>query len=568
MYNNSFFKIFLIAISVVFLSSCDKEFNSVGGDLIGNEHFGLEQKTFNVLSYNQKIGPVQSNNLPVNALGVYEDPIFGTTKASFATQVVLASVNPIIGANPVIDNVVLNIPYFSHIKATDAASGDNTYVLDSIYGNEAGKIKLSVYENGYYMRDLDPGTGFLEPQKYYTNQGADFDGLIKSAKLNDSIVSQNDEFFFDNKEFKVTTPATTDGVAATVTRTPPAMRLALNKGYFKTRIFDVATKVATATDPAFTSTKLITNDVFKDYFRGLYFKVEKSGSNAGRLAMMNFKAGTVTINYKEDYTTSSTVNGVTTITTTRVAKSIVLNLTGNTVSLLSNDVSSATGYTSATASPNTTLGDDKLYVKGGEGAMAVLNLFDKTDVLGYDTNGVLTGPNQVPDQLDELRRKDPVTGKKLLVNEANLVFHIDGATMGTNKIPSRVYLYDLTNETAVVDYLFDGTTGTNAKNGLLIYSGLLNTIKADDNSYKIRITNHIRSLIKNADSTNVKLGVVVTENINNSAMNKLRLPLTTTLSQVPQASVMSPLGVVLFGGTASVPEAKKLKLEIYYTKPN
>jgi hypothetical protein len=41
--------------------------------------------------------------------------------------------------------------------------------------------------------------------------------------------------------------------------------------------------------------------------------------------------------------------------------------------------------------------------------------------------------------------------------------------------------------------------------------------------YKIRITNQIRNLIKIVtDSTNVKLGVVVTEDINTIASSKLR----------------------------------------------
>ena len=554
MRNNSFFKIILIAITVIFFTSCDKDFNSIGGDLIGNEHFGLESKSFDVISYNQKIGPVQSNNLPVNALGVYDNSVFGTTEASFATQVVLAAVNPTIGVEPVIDNVVLSVPYFSHKTSTDATSGDSVYVLDSIFGNPNGKIKLSVYENGYFMRDLDPLTGFLEKQKYYTNQGSEFDGLRVSQRLNDSIEasSQNEQFVFDAKEFKDSLMV--DGVKSLVHKAPE-MRLFLNKGYFKTRIIDAAA-----------SGKLITNDIFKDYFRGLYFKVEKSGSNPAVLALMDFTKGTITINYKENLVT--TVDGVS--TTTRVSKSIVLNLTGNTVSLLSN--TNAPDYATAT-NPNvidTIAGDKKLYLKGGEGSMAVLDLFDKTDNISYDANGNIKGSNNIPDQLDELRRKDPVTGKKTLINEANLVFHVDEATMGTNKIPSRVYLYDLTNNNLVVDYLYDGTTGATAKNGMLIYSGLLNATKTDDKTYKIRITNHIRSLINNADSTNVKLGVVITEDIKNIAMNKLRLPLpeATTLTKAPQASVMSPLGVVLYGGTTNVPDDKKLKLEIYYTKPN
>jgi hypothetical protein len=558
MRNNSFFKITLIAITAVFFTSCDKDFNSIGSDLIGNEHFGLERKDYNVLAYNQKIGPIQSNNLAVNALGIYEDPVFGTTEASFVTQVVLASVNPIIGKNPEIESVILSIPYFSTLTKTDATSGDNTYRLDSIYGPETGKIKLSVYENGYYMRDLDPSTGFLEAQKYYTNQGVEIDNLKKPLLLNDdSTQSQNNEFFFDNTEFKVTTPATTADGAPTVTRTPPGMRLFLNKAYFKTKIIDAA-KNSDGVDPG----KLTTNDVFKDYFRGLYFKVQKSGSNPGRMALMNFKAGTITIKYKED---SSVTTGE------RVEKSIVLNLTGNaainltcnTVSLLSN--TNKPDYATATnpAVIDTISGDPKLFLKGGEGAMAVVNLFDKTDVRGYDADGKPTvGKNGVPDELDDLR--NPADKKRVLINEANLVFHVDGAVMGTNKLPSRMYLYDLNNHRPILDYFADQITG------LPVYGGILNATKIDDKTYKFRITNHVRNLINNKDSTNVKLGVVISGDILNNTMNRLRLPLQegTTLTQAPQASLLSPWGVVVHGGKTSVPDDKRLKLEIYYTKPN
>lgn len=560
MRNNSFFKIILIAITVVFFVSCDKDFNSIGGDLVGDDHFGLEGTSYDVLSYNQKVNPVQSNNLPVNALGVYTDGVFGTTTASFVTQLILStdspnSVNPTIDKdlNQEIQSVILSIPYFSHIKSTDAVSGDNTYVLDSIYGSETGKIKLSVYENGYFMRDLDPETAFLEPQKYYSDQGADFDGLRKSIRLNDSIntPSQNDEFFFDSKEFIVKT--TVDN-KETITRTPPAMRLSLNKAYFKTKIIDAVT---------LGSGNLASNDVFKNYFRGLYFKVEKSGSNSGALAMMNFKAGTVTINYKEDASKGSAE---------KVSKSIVLKFTGNTVNLISKTNNPT--YDAAITSPNSTTGDSRLYLRGGEGSMAVLELFSKTDVRGFDASGKPTiGKNGVSDELEDL--KELAINKKLLINEANLVFHLDAATMGSNKIPNRIYLYDLTNSAPVLDYLYDGTAAANVKTGHLIYSGILNPTNTSDKTYKIRLTNQIKNLVKNRDSTNVKLGVVITEDINNFTMNKLRSPLSlpdqTFLTKVPQASVMNPSGVVLFGNNIPSGDSnydKRIKFEIYYTKPN
>lgn len=550
MRNNSFFKITLIAITAVFFTSCDKDFNSIGSDLIGNEHFGLERKDYNVLAYSQKIGPVQSNNLPVNALGVYEDPVFGTTEASFATQVVLASPNPVIGANPEIVSVTLYVPYLLKSTTTDPVTGDNTYVLDSIYGPETGKIKLSVYENGYFMRDLDPLTGFLERQKFYTNQASEFEGLKKPTLLNnDPAASQNNEFFFDKKGFKVTTPSETTGGEPTVTWTAPGMQLFLNKDYFKTAIIDAITSG---------SGKLATNDVFKDYFRGLYFEVEKSGTNPGSMALMDFSKGTITIKYKEDLVTTTTVNGVATTTTTRVDKSIVLNLTGNTVNLLSN--TNKPDYDTAVNNPNTTAGDEKLYLKGGEGAMAILDLFDKTDVKGYDANGNLViGANSIPDELDDLR--NPTDKKRVLINEANLVFHVDGDVMGANKLPVRMYLYDFNNRRPILDYVADGTTG------LPVYGGILNATKVGDKTYKFRITNHIRNLINNKDSTNVKLGVVVTNDIINSTMNNLRSPLPS-LSQVPQVSLMNPRGVIFHGGKTSVPDDKRLKLEIYYTKPN
>jgi hypothetical protein len=53
------------------------------------------------------------------------------------------------------------------------------------------------------------------------------------------------------------------------------MRLDLNS-YFKTKIIEASALG-----------KLSGNDVFKEYFRGLYFKVEKSGSSS--MALLDFK---------------------------------------------------------------------------------------------------------------------------------------------------------------------------------------------------------------------------------------------------------------------------------------
>jgi len=307
----------------------------------------------------------------------------------------------------------------------------------------------------------------------------------------------------------------------------------------------------------------VLNEVFKNYFRGLYFKMEKSGGGQGNLAMLNFKAGKITITYNEDVV--STTGGA----TTRVKKTIVLNMTGNTVSLLNNDFSAnGSAYNALPATGNTTEGDEKLFLKGGEGSIAVLELFDKKDIKGYDANGVLTGPNGISDQLDDLR--NPADGKKILINEANLVFHIDAAAMANSYEPQRIYLYDFNNSRPLTDYYLDPTTNSaNPKKSKTILDGI---IKKDATSkkgvtYKIRVTNQIRNLINNKDSTNVKLGLVVTEDIGMVTSYKLKTP-NTFISQAPKTSVMNPLGTILYSGKSTVNEAKRLKLEIYYTKPN
>ncbi|MDG2430881.1 DUF4270 domain-containing protein [Flavobacterium sp.] len=541
-----FFKTILLVATGLFLNSCDKDYNSIGGDLIGGNNFDLSKYTSQVVAYNQKIGPIESSNLPVNALGVYSNGPFGTTTANFATQVTLEAVKPTIGVNPVIESVVLTIPYFSTLKSTEASTGNNTYTLDSIYGG--GKIKLSVYESGFAMQRLDPNNSF-QAQKYYTDQNSIFDANKIGNRLNDDMdPAQNEAFFFSPEEYRETKIVDTK---ETVTRTAPGMRLNLNKTFFKTNIIDAAA-----------SGNLATNDVFRNYFRGLYFKVEKISGVESQMAMLNFAAGKITINYKEDSTDPVKAGDP----IVRLDKSIVINLTGTTVNLL-NDTDSAS-YSNVFASSNATTGDAKLHLKGGEGSLAVIELFSKTDVRGFDSNGNPTNvPNGVSDELDDLRY--PADGKKLLINEANLVFHIDAAAMAGAKEPNRVYLYDLTHSQSILDYKVDGTSGTKAQNGKFIYSGFIKKEAVTDGrgqTYKVRLTNQIRNLIKNADSTNVKLGLVVTGDINNSTSASLRTA-KPLFSKAPRASVITPLGTVLYGNNVA-DEAKKLKLEIYYTKSN
>ncbi len=538
MYNTSFIKKILLAATAVFLYSCDKDFNAIGGDLIGDDHFGLESEKYDVLSYNQEVTSVQSNVLPTSALGIYSNPVFGETTANYVTQVALVAYAPSIGEDPVIESAVLSIPYFSHVTVSNT-DGSHTYELDSIYGPANGKLKLSVYESGYQMRSSFPSNGTELPQYYYTSQNSTFDQAKVGARLNDDLTKpfQNDQFFFSSEEYKTVTKDSND--KETTTYTAPEMRLNLNSVFFQDKILKA---------PA---SKIASTDVFQEYFRGLYFKVEKADGSPSNMALMDFSKGKITITYKAktDITTDAPE--------TTEERTIVINLvnptsSGGTANLLQ-DAKSA-GYSGAISSSNVnkTEGDERLYIKGGQGSAAIIKL------------------NDFASKLDDIRAKN------WKVNEANLIFNIDSDLMTGADEPKRVYLYDLTNNVPLADYYADQTTSLtvgDTKGAKYVFGGLINL---GDNkrgkTYKIRITEYIRNLIKDKTAKNVNLGLVVTESIgittSNFLENRIVLQPNEYFSQVPRASIMNPLGTILYGGKASVPDDKRLRLEVYYTKPN
>ena len=80
----------------------------------------------------------------------------------------------------------------------------------------------------------------------------------------------------------------------------------------------------------------------------------------------------------------------------------------------------------------------------------------------------------------------------------------------------------------------------------------------------MRLTNHINNVI-NKDSTNVKLGVVVSQNVSLTTNSDL-LQKNQVVKRVPAASVITPEATVLYGPNAE-DDAKRLKLNIYYTEP-
>lgn len=595
--------VLFLVFTMVFIS-CDQDFNTIGSDLVGDEHFDFSTHEAQLKAYSVKTNEVQTNNLPINPLGIYNNPYFGITKANFVSELSLATAQPKFGTNVQVENVILYVPYFSTVE-TNNTDGSKVYSLQSIYGaNKESKMKLSVYENGYYLNSYNPNDNFQTQQRYFSDgstngniinfenlkRGNDGNGnsVQNGTRLNDSPnAAENDQFFFNKSEIIVykTKFNTTTGILEYVDandvvlanqndvslrvvkeRLAPGIYLTLNRTFFKKRILEAG------------SANLFNNNEFKQYFKGLYFKMEQVPGEEGAMAMINFSNAKLNVNY-------SSVDDGATAGTAATSKTLVLNLGtnsgANSVSLQDYSYSGAYNSGLNASATNPVFGSDsKLYLKGGKGSVVYLDVFGSADVLKPVNGQLVAGTNQIPDELDQLRLNG------WLINEAYLEFYIDKTAMaGANQLEAeRLYLFDATNQKPLVDYSADATTNSNTKYNKLIFGGIIERDDTTDKKgikYKIRITQHINNLINSTDANlnkNVRLGLTVTENINYSNNYYYKSPFdvnntptvsTDDIEYFPVASIMEQQGVVLHGTNPSTEDAsKKLKLVIHYTKPN
>lgn len=524
--------LFLIMLSFI---ACDKEFASLDSDIITNEnttHFNTNSIKYDVVAYNKALGgfgnesrPVQTNNLPVNLFGVYDDPLYGKTTASFVTQVNSTLLDPDFGENTELDSVVLTIPYFSTPIESDG-NGGTIYQLDSIFGE--GFINFSVYENNYFLRSFDPNSEFNTVQRYYSNASTSQTEIIDPSQLEGQLLYTNQDLFKPNpNQIILTSPPDENGEKEVLERQAPALRIKMDLEFWQQKIFDMEG-----------STELSNQNNFNDYFRGLYFKAE-TASPEGNLSILNLSANNanITLYYTKDPFTEGD---------DRDQTSYILNFTGNKVNFLANE------YNVTLQDGDPVNGDEKLFIKGGQGSMALINLFD----------GDENGDSPI---LEEFKSKN------WLINEANLVFYVD-QNLVQGQEPDRIYLYDFKNETPLIDYYRDIADNSNPINSRVSHLGALERVNSEQDGqgirYKIRITEHINNILLR-DSTNVKLGLVVSGNINFEG-NTLLYNLQTeeeSFNKIPGSSIISPRGTVLYGNNTP-DEDKKLYLEIFYTEPN
>ena len=542
-------------LSLIFMiQACDNEFSEIGTGIVGTPDFEIKNGTYPVKTYNKKMKPFQSNGLSENLLGYYYDPVFGDSKVDFVGQLTPKTFAPDFGDDTILDSVVLTVPYKSTIDTETM-----TYTLDYLYGSDP--IKLSIFKNNYYLRTFDPNADLDAPQNYYSNGTLAQGELMGTTDLEGQLIYQDNSYFPSADSIDLWEDNEETDVFEVASTLQPSLRVHLFSPTGQN-----SNPIAAFWDDLIFSKEedevLSSSTNFYDYFRGLYFKAESITPMGGNLMQLDFSSTDASVTIYYTYEETVTVNGETSTITSQ--GEYEMNFTGNRVNIFDNTFNaSVTNIIDDTTTDAE--GDDYLYLKGGEGSMAIVELF--ADEAG----------NSEEDQLNEFREVDNngLVSVKRLINEAYLEFYIDETQLNTDH-PNRVYLYDLDNNIPMTDFFLDQTVNTASADSKFTHLVPLSTETSADGTeqkkYKIRLTEHLNNIIID-DSTNVKLGLVVSSNVGSASPRGFQTSIDvgigldiTTIEGVPTGTVLSPKSVVLHGSNSPV-AAKRVKLNIYYTEP-
>ena len=601
---NKFYNIFILFIILSELS-CTKEYNSIGTEILKSDTFETSLENIPVFASQKRIQPFKSNGLTSYQLGQINDNIFGKTEASFITQLTLSQPNPYFGKwdsdseingdsnnikvieeNETVNNVVLEIPFFNNTFDSDGDgvidlydvdsndiysdsdgdgvsdiveksngtdplnpdtdgdgindnedtesinpnNGATVYDVDSLIGNINASFKIKIEELDYYLRDYDPTNNFESFQKYYSDDHF-IKNFSKETLFDDNIQIDTNEIVIYNED----DPDTNDVDESTTVkeRLSPRLKIPLDNAFFQAKILNKEGSV-----------DLLNPDNFNLFFKGLI--ISSYNFSDDLLMILDYSNSKIKINYDYDvYNDNGTADDTSDDSVEKENKDFEILLSGNQLNLFNKDNYSQEILDNVNNSENLSKG----YLKGGEGFMLELDLFTE---------------NNGENILNEIRSKG------WLINEANLTVYVDQTTInsyGGLIEPARLYLYNIEDQTPLIDYFLDNSTGNKESDKKINHDGLLE-YQSDKKGlkYKIRISEHIKNIVRN-DSISPKLGLVVTSSIENS--QNLDLRENYSLSKIPISSAINPLGTVIYGPN---PESenfdKRLRLEIYYTEIN
>ena len=540
-----FQQIKIIVILLAFVS-CEKDFASFDSEVINSDNainFSTNSVEYSLTTQSEMVNPVQTNNLPSFLLGSYNHPQYGRSNSSFVGQMVPSEYNHDFGDNVVLDSVVLTIPYFSRGIDT-SEEGDITYEIDSVYGDDP--IKISVYRNNFFFRTFDPFSDFDTSQSYYSNGSLSVEEIIDGTQLEGELLFEIDDFTPSAEQINLT-EIDTAGNPYVAQRVAPALRFKLNNpndNFWETNFFENE------------GDQVLTNEPnFKEFFRGLYIKVE-SNSN-GSIMLLNFASSNtkLTIHYTSDNTNigDSDTGSVDEIETNQ--HEYEMNFSGNLINLFDNENPIDVGLIDQTN------GNENIYLRGGEGIITTLDLF----------SGSITNDNgEEISEFDHFKQffYDDISDEPVrIVNEAYIEFFVN-QNFANDDEPERIYIYNYEQNTALIDYFLDQSVSSLTINAKINHLEPLVRDSLDDDKgikYKIRITEHLNNLILR-DSTNAKLALGVISDVASVQNFKILDGSESENKRLASGIILSPKGTILHGNLSADIE-KRPKIKIYYTEP-
>ena len=608
--HNRFLGILLILFSLTVFTSCNKDYYSVGIDLFEEEFQNLKSETFPIFSYQESLEKVQTNNLSNVHLGFFNDDFFGNTNSSFISQLDVSLLQTFGNYNQAQENqgslddirvineeeeltaVYLDLPFFNNTNDSDGdgvidlydsdpqdiesdsdgdglsdiiefeagtnplsndSDGDGildpndtdsssynveqqVYEIDSVFGDRSAEFDLKVYELTYYLSTLDPANNFESSKEYFSDDDFYKQGFYGKTLHDDSVSLNFDEIPVFYNEDDPTTEE--DELTQVNYYETPRLRVPLDVNFFQRTLINLEG-----------SERLVNQANFNNFFKGLIVRAENFTDDL--YMMLDISNARIVLEYDyNSYNINDTYDDVTDDTIEIKKASSVIPLGGVTINIYDHENFDPKILAEVNTSAKN-LPSEKIYLNGSK-FISKLKLF--------------SNDNSISEELKSFMSKD------VLINEANIVLHLDDEISKSNSkvLPERLYIYSYDNASPIEDYNKDfsidySTTSINMNK--FSFGGLL---QYDSNnkptSYKFNITNHVSNIVRH-DSLNIDLGLTTMSNIDDVFTLKSGYLPNMKKILLPSSSLSFPFPVSLFGSSPDQSNlSKRLKLEILYTE--
>ncbi len=593
---------------VVTVASCEEDLTTIGDKVIGGNPFTTDRAVYDVFANNKKIEAVQTNQLPIYQLGVFNDPVYGKTEARITSQLTLLGgvPNPSFGTfsqqtedeadtddnestieeNETVIDVFLYIPFLTNSNSDKDLDGvPNEFDVDPEDPNSdsdgdgltdnqerlAGTDPLNEDTDGDGTNDADDNDTLsnrfpnkVDLDSIYGNREASFNLKIERSTfflrdLDPSSNFQEAQEFFSTQEFSPSfvSDVLFDG-EVTISNEETLIFKEDDPDTEEDESLEAPERIQpgirVALDPSFFQenildkegqTELLSIANFREFFRGIHLSVSSISDDI--MMLLDLTDATITIDYEYDSVNDGDV--------IKAEREYVLSLitgggtapfSGNAVNTFINDAFPPQITNTLDTGENVS----RIYLKGGAGSFAEIKLFDEDKINGEDIISQIKANNWI-------------------INEANLVFYIDRDALdaaGTIYEPPRLYLYNAETNLPLYNILTENSIADNAFGLFLNYDGFLEESDNKGIKYTIRITDHINNLVIR-DSTNATLGLMLTPDIRIIGASNTMLA-GSIEEEIPVSGAISPLSTILFGSNVPSDENRKLKLEIFYTETN